>query len=102
MDRAVGREGHCAVGKIAEERENHRYLVADSVNEQAENNDAHAEWPDARALQFTGANLIEAEVRDELPAAENHAADEGVARGDEGDEAAPEQDFVVAVGHIVG
>ena len=35
-------------------------------------------------------------------AAQDHAADEGVAGGDEGDEAAPEQDFVVAVIHVGG
>jgi hypothetical protein len=35
-----------------------------------------------------------------LPPAQDHAADEGVARGDEGDVAAPEQDLVVPVIHL--
>ena len=97
--RLVGHERHRGVNEIADEGKNHRHLVADAVNEQAENNDAHAERPDARALEFADDDIVQAEIGLELSAAQNHAADEGVAGGDEGDEAAPEKNFVVPVVH---
>ena len=99
LNRAVGGKCHGAVNEITDKRKDHRHLVADAVNEQAEHDDAHAERPDARARQFTGGDLVQAKVGHELPAAQDDAADEGVGRGDQGDETAPEQDFVMAIVH---
>ena len=87
------------VDKITGEGKNHRHLVADAVNEKTEHDDAHTERPDARALQFTDRNLVQPKIRDELSAAQNHAADKRVARGDEGNETATENNFVVTVVH---
>ena len=86
----VSRKRERGVNQITGEGKNHRDLVADAVNEQTENNYTHAEWPDVRTDKFADGNFVEAEVGDELAAAQNHAADEGVAGGDEGDETAPE------------
>ena len=99
VDGTVSRKRHRRVNQITDEGKNHRHFVADAVNEQAEHDDAHAERPDARALEFADGNLVQAEVRGELAAAQNHAADERVAGGDEGDETAPEKNFVVPVVH---
>jgi hypothetical protein len=52
-------------------------------------------------LQFSDGNFVESEVGDELAAAKNHATDKGVGSGDEGNEAAPEEDFVVAIVHVL-
>ena len=96
----VGRKRERGVDEITGKGKNHRDLVTDAVNEEAEQNNAHAKRPDARADEFADGNFVEAEIRGEPRAgAKNDAADERVARGDEGDEAAPEQNLVVFVIH---
>jgi len=50
-------------------------------NEQAEDDDAHAERPDARALEFADGNLVEAEVGGELSRRTKSCGDESVAGG---------------------
>ena len=96
----VSRKRERGINQITGERKNHRDFVTDAVNEEAEQDDAHAERPDARADEFADGNFVEAEVRGEVRAgAKNDAADERVARGDERNEAAPEKNFVVFVVH---
>ena len=102
LNALVRREGQRAVNQITDEGKDHCHLVADAVNEEAEDDDAHAEGPDAGALEFAHVHLVETEVGHELAAAENHAADERVAGGDEGNKAAPEQDGIVTLVHVVG
>ena len=102
MNALVRREGQRAVNQVADEGKDHRHFVANAVNEKAEDDDAHAEGPDAGALEFAHIHLIETEVGHELAAAENHAADERVAGGDEGYKAAPEQNGIVTLVHVVG
>jgi len=99
MNRFIRSERQRAVSQITSEGKNHGFLVADAVNEQAEQDDAHSERPDARPRELAGGHFIEPEIRDELPAAKNHPADKRVGRSYERDEAAPEQDFVLVVVH---
>jgi len=99
MDTTIRGKGHGRVNQVTDKRKQHRHLVADAVNEQAEHNDADAKRPDPRPLQFADRNLVQAEIRDKLAAAKNHAADECVGSGDQGNETAPKQNLIVPVFH---
>ncbi len=99
MNTAVGCKRHRRINQVTDEGKQHRHFVTDAVNEQAEQDNAHPERPDARPLQFADGNLIQAEVGRKLSPAKNHAADKSVGGGDDGDEAAPEKKLVVPIIH---
>ena len=96
----ISRKRQRRVNQIGNERENHRNLVADAVNEQAKHDNADAEGPDTRAHKLAHRNLIEAVISCELRSgAKNDAADEGVAGGGDGDKTTPKKNFVVTGVH---
>src|ERR1700761_4783045 len=99
MDALISSKGHGGVDEITDERIDHRNFVADAIDEQAEQDNADAKGPDAGTLQFTDLDLVQTKISHKLAAAEDHAADERIAGGNEGDVTAPKQDFIVASVH---
>ncbi len=89
---------------LAGEREHHRKLVTDLVDDQAEQNDADGEWPDLNAFESTHLCGVEVEqiLGDRLIIEEKHAGDEAECRGNQGDEATPEEPLGVGASGLVG
>ena len=87
---AIGEDGHEREGHMTGEREDHRLAVADAVDDEAEQDDAHAERPQARTEERPHFRFTESERG--LPLGhDQHSKHEGEGRGHEGDETCAEE-----------
>src|SRR5262249_44482364 len=71
---AVSCERHSDIKDIAEHGEDHRHLITNLIDDQAEQNDAYAERPDTGALQLSHVNFGQVKVRRKAHATQVHAA----------------------------
>src|SRR5262245_29320553 len=92
-----GRESHDSGSYVKKEGEQHEPAIADPVGNEAEDDDGHAEAEQTAAGDRTKLRLGEAELL--APVLQDRPANgEADARGDEGEEAGPEEHFLVEAG----
>lgn len=89
-----GADGDDGPGHITGKGDEHGDLVADFVDEEAEENNGDGEGPNADAGEAARFDGVEAELFGP-DADEEHAADERERGGDQGDETAPKQYFIL-------